>query len=599
MTILISIFILVLLFTLAVSKNAGSKLPPRDLAGALAMAGFGLAKLGWMTWPVLQIHLMCTQAAPEARNGWSAFMGMVSFALLPWLVISGVSNLVGSIWMLYKREASPWVVNPFGAKSFVEFWTRWAPPSPSEEGARAQSMAAGAILLTLMVIYCRAADWPGGLMLWVLLQGGLILLDMWLVRQRWWTVRTPALIRMILVTAVSVLSLSMVYAGEWHEALQEWTLMVRPPADTLSTMLLDQRLTTTRVCWVMWLSVPAATLVPALPWWLAQGRWARRLAVGTGLFLLVGQVSLETARHIPGTGQQIAQETDLWFDSDGRNDVSIGKDGWLYPQRELDRFTQRRTEAGMAEEVVVLGKKLKKQGAALLLIPVPDKLWLYPEPILPAKYWHPIYPPGYKAELKRLREAGVDVLDLTDTLLWDNRERKPLYFQQDSNWRAEAMKELAVHTARHIRKTYPDVVRDETPLVEAEFIQREDIGDLARALTPVAPERHWSLESTQMVGLRGLKDAETPILVMGGSLTRIYDAPGRPFGPAPGVKSPAPAGWPTQLGALLGRRLERAPGSQRQDQTSSRPKEKIFIVEPELPLEDKKLIIWVVRAGEL
>ena len=230
-----------------------------------------------------------------------------------------------------------------------------------------------------------------------------------------------------------------------------------------------------------------------------------------------------------------------------------------------------------------LQELLKAQGAQLLVLPVPDKIMLFPEPILWAKYWAAMLPANYKAELERLRAGGVDVLDMTEKL-WEQRDRLPLYSPQDSFWRAEAMKEIAVQTSRHIRKTYPQVVRDETPLIDAVFMERHDVGDLARALAGEKAASFWETESVSMVGIRGLTGAQdSPVLVVGGPMIRVFDDPNLSFPPTD--PQDAPAAWPTQLGALIGRSLEVAPETSLRSLTER--------------IQGKKLVVWVVRAGEL
>ncbi|MEN3942821.1 hypothetical protein WJU23_16095 [Prosthecobacter sp. SYSU 5D2] len=451
----------------------------------------------------------------------------------------------------------------------MDFWSRWGPGARPEFPAW-RSVLAGVAMVMLLSLH----GFSEGLVIWLLLHGLLIVLDFLLGRHAGWF-RVPRQARGVLGVCLFVLSMPLIYKGSWAAAVEEWRVLFNPPAETVYALFLDRRLTTWQVGWVMWGAVLTAVAVPGYSWWMERPQPVRKAVRGLGLFCCFAFVAFLAGLAIPGFSQPLR-----WWDA---VPVYSGNDGWLYPIEEIDRLTQKRKKPGLAEKVLSLKKELEQQGAKLLLLPVPDKVSLYPEPVLPATYWAPVLQPGYKEELERLRAAGVDVLELPVSF-WDMKNRQPFYFKQDSHWTAETMKEVAVLTSRHIRKTYPQVVKEETPMVDAQFIERQDIGDLARALTGANSEDEWEAESTQMVGLRGLEDTfGSPVLVMRSSLVRVFDDHKLSFHPN-SVKD-APAAFPTQLGALLGRPLEVT--------------DKAW---PDFSIpryQGKKLVIWVVRAGEL
>lgn len=635
-SILIIALSLLLLFLLALIQGW---LKPKALGGdetepqwreSLVWGGFALTRL-LLAGKVLEIFLLSVTAAPEARNGWSAFLGMVSFALLPWLFLGFLSDL--------RIKQGRWggegfVRDPFWATGYLDFWRRFGVPLSFTAQNRRYLMVLAIMAVTMFTLWWVVDPWAGGpwaggpwhsgIPVWLGLQGILLLLDYGLAA---WLQRVPRVWRSMGVTLLYMAGLPLLYMGGWEAALREWALVFNPPADTLYTLFLDRLLTRPSVCWTLWLAILIAVAMPGLRWWLIQKSRVRRLAVVTGYALLALYLMDWGLVRFSGPGRRWVQEARLWLSlAEGAGQVCRGADGWLYPKHELDRFTQKRDSPGMAEKVMELQGRLKWQGAELLLVMVPDKVWLYPEAVLPGKYWQPIYPPGYEAELKRLRDAGVDVLDFSDTLLWENRRRMPLYFKQDSGWRAEAMKEMAVMTARHVRKTYPAVVRNETPLISGHFIQRQDVGDLAWRLTPMSASLHWPQETTQMVGLTGLTDdGSDPVLLIGGDLMRMYDDDTLSFGPQKNSAFP-PAGWPTQLGASLGRKLTLAdqPWGEKRAHTpwyysslnalSYRMGVMLAQREAENPqpscqeerenalsklLTGKKLVIWLLRGGEL
>lgn len=561
----------------------------RQVASGLAHMGHGLFQL-FLAAGLADIVHLCTGASPAAASGWSAFIAMVAFAAFLPLVLGGWLSLaiLGPLQMA-GYEWPDMIRKPFWAGGFSGFWGRWMAAADEATRSRWQLpvMAAAAVLAASLLVLKNPPH--TGHALWLGWQTGLIALSPWLASVRLWQ-KLPHGVRCALVTALYALSMPLLYTEGPVAAWGEWVRLFNPPAETLYTVFLDGRLTTARVCWLLWLAVISLLAVPEFRWWLQQEKWQRRVAFSFGFaFLLLGclamcaSVKTSFLRPVARAGHELRR----FLNGDGNRQVFEGKEGWLYPVAELDRLTQKHARGGKAEAVLQLQAKLKAASPrppALLVLLVPDKLALYPEAVLPAKYEFPVLPPGHASRLAELRAAGVDVLDQTDRL-WDERRRKPLYFAQDSHWTAEAMKELAVQTSRHIRKQYPAVIREETPLVDAAYLQREDVGDLARKLDGSFAEERWEKESDHMVGLRGLvADKQGPVFTMGGALMRVYDDPGLSFPPS-GPLDP-PAAWPTQLGALIGQGLSTA--------DEDLPAEVLL-----LAAQGKKLIVWVVRSGEL
>jgi len=551
----------------------------RDITGSLARVGYGLVKLLYLLVLLEEVFSLSLTAAPSTKTSWASFIGMVSFTGMLYLLVSGTADVYAGLLRLVKYELPEVTRDPFWADGFMDFWGRWGTVAePEPPSFRSALNRCGLVLLTVVI-------WGGfnhGMGVWMVLQAGLIYADSRLATNLVWTTRVPRLVRRALTVLLFTLSTPLLYAGTLEAAVQEWTRLFNPPSETLYSVFLDQRLTTPRASWLLWAAVLVTLATPGLRWWMGQGPRLRLAVKATGLFFLGMSMFICLEPILPG----IAVRLVLGLYPDGRNGVVIGNDGRLYAKRDLDIFTQRRSEPTSVDAILALKQHLQAQGTGLLVLPVPEKLTLYPEPILPGKYWTPVLPPDYRAGVDRLRAAGVDVLDLSGKL-WDQRNRLPLYFKQNSLWRAEAMKEIAVLTSRHIRKTYPQAVRDETPLIDAVFIERQDVGELAKTLDFANAARFWSAEVTQMVGLRGLKGGETsPVLVIGGTLIRVYDDPSLSFGPASATEPPS--AFPTQLGALLGQGLDIMDES------------KVQTADPSFPrTQGKKLVIWVIRAGDL
>jgi hypothetical protein len=571
------ILLLAILLAAAGGKIWKGRTDGWDVSGGMMRIGYGLAKGLLLALPLYEIHCVCVQASSEARNGWSAFIGMLTFALLPVLGFSAIGDVFSGLGMLVKIQPMRLVRDPFWAGGVMDFWCRWGAQSPNSRPSVVIALK-GLAVATLLT-------WRGlseGLAAWMALHASMIMLDYWLGGRLGWLPRVPRLVQGVMAVGLYILSTPLVYMGSLAGAWEEWNRLFNPPAGTVYSLFLDRRLTTPRTCGLIWVALLTVIALPSMPWWSMQGKMVRRGAKSMGLIFLGGFVLL-SGMSLTGIGRGVSSRVVFGWHGDGNNGVHRGDDGWLYPIHEIDRMTQKRQKPGLAEEVLRLKKELEEKGTKLLLLPVPDKVTLYPEPVLPAKYWVPVLHPGYINEVESLRAAEVDVLDLT-THFWGRRHSRPFYFKQDSHWMAEAMKEVAEQTARHIRKTYPQVVKDETPMVDAVFMERRDVGDLAWTLNPGYAKDNWSEEISQMVGLRGLNGGEgSPVLVIGGSLVRVFDDPRLTFGLQ--LPGDAPAAFPVQLGALIGRAVDVADEGLRDEYVRRS--------------EGKKLVIWVVRAGAL
>lgn len=550
----------------------------RHFLGTLAGLGWGGAKLGFAQELTL-IFQQSFHAAPVAVSGWSTFVSMMSFGLGFYLTVSGVGDALDGLARLLGRSCPPLLSQPFWAASWRDFWGRWGVPSAESTVTFRDGCLRCAWFL---VSVCIWSGYRSGMGSWMILQMLLLKLDSWLDRRCFWQTRIPHGLKSLLITGLFILTLPLLYSGGLQAALEEWSHLFFSPFETFNSALLRARLSTSQVIWILWLGV-AFLFAPSVSWILNRGARWRHAVVTAGIVLLI-MVSLIFIAHLslaPVSVRRLGLQLHQYFHPDGNAVVSIGSEGWLYPRAEVDRMTQKRPDgAGLLHAVLELHSQIHAHGATLLVLPVPDKIMLRPEPLLPGNYPGPIYPPGYHEALKQLRTAGVEILDLAP-MLWDQRNRRPLHFHQDSHWRWDGMKEIAIQTARYLRQKHPQVILDKTPLVDATFIDRQDVGDLGHALSV---EHTRSPERVQMVGLRGLTGGDSsPVLVVGGELIRVYDDSQLSFGPR--TLTDAPTGFPIQLGALIGRAVDTV---DEYDLQSLRKQ-----------AQGKKLLVWVVRSREL
>src|SRR5690606_36958627 len=124
-------------------------------------------------------------------------------------------------------------------------------------------------------------------------------------------------------------------------------------------------------------------------------------------------------------------------------------------------------------------------------------------------------------KLAALETAGIKVLDPA-AALWEARRRQPPCFRQDRHWTPEAMKQTALAVAARVRRDWPRLVADTTPLVDARVLERAAVGDLALDLLGDLAETRLGVESATLVALLGLPaDRQSPVLVVGDHLRRV------------------------------------------------------------------------------
>ena len=264
--------------------------------------------------------------------------------------------------------------------------------------------------------------------------------------------------------------------------------------------------------------------------------------------------------------------------NEGNREVFLGREGRLFDQVELDRIVDvTRTGSPASATLTEFAAGLKKRDIPLLLVAVPERVTIYPDAMRGSKYRDAVPSAGEVARLEALRQSGIEFIDLTQTF-WEMRGQKDAFFAQDSHWTPDAMKTTALLVERHIREKHPGLADDETPLIRATIKTPRDAGDLARKLDLLFPQIQLGEEQADMVSFPDTEmTGESPILLMGTDLIRIFDDPALGFG------GDSDAGFITQLGLLMGRPVEVA------DWPDS---------SPDL-LEGRKLVVLVLSMSEV
>ena len=567
--------VLLLVAVATLRRTEGAEAPLKS--EALGRLGYGLAKICLLVLPLEWLMHLVLQGEPQAVSGKAWWLAAMTQTCQLFLLITGAADVVAGFSGLKGWRVQEMHHAPLRAGGFADLWRRLMPGLLSQGGAAVQCVP------VLVLVAGAAALWHGtitGASVWFVLHYLLLMLEGWRRRPLLAPLATP--LRVIGVLLILSVSNVLLFSTGLQEALQNWHSMFTDARPTVYSLLLDKRITSSWLQGVLVLAILVCVALPRLGWLLGLPLRTWRV-IGILLLPVCLLLALRESPQIPAAVRTASQWPLSWFFGEGSSRVHLGYDGWLFPQRELDRRTLRRKEAGLAGPLTSLAAELKARGIPLLLVAVPAKIAMHPDQMLRAEYPAAVQPPGFKALLESLNHAGIDVVDLAPAL-WSRLVKAPSHYAADSHWTFETMKESAGLVARRIREKHSALYVEETPLINATILERSTPGDLALELLPFGAEKMFGREHAQLVSIRGLEpDKGSPVLLAGGGLLRVFEEASASFGLGDGVAQRA--GFPTQLAALLGRPLD-----VRTD------------LEPPAVLEaaaGKKLIVLVVEADRL
>lgn len=551
----------------------------QDRSRALAQLGFGLAKICLLALPLEWLGYLFQHGEPLAVSGKAVWLAALAQTCQIFLVITGVADAVAGIAGLRGQAVAEMHHSPCRAGAFDGMWRRLMPGL-----VRARVPYSLECVPVMLLVAGAAALWHGdvtAVAVWLVIHYLLVMLEG--LRQKPLFAPLPLPLRVILVLLVTWVTSVLLISPNFTSAVANMKLMFASTKPTLYSLLLDKRLTSGWLQFMLLFSVITCVGLPRLGWVLEQPIKSWR-AIGVCLMPLSLLLVVRESAHTPGFLRQAAQWPVTWLFSEGNSRVHVGYEGWLFPIRELDRRTLSRRESGAGDELVKLAAELKVHQVPLMVVTVPAKLALYPDQMLRAEYAGPVQPPGLSQEVGKLQVAGIDVLDPAPAL-WQRLVKDDSHYASDSHWTFEAMKEVAAAVAKRIREKHPQLYLEETPLINATILERTDAGDLAKEFLPLGARRLFADEDEQLVSIRGLDhDAKSPILVLGDEAVRVFEDASASFGNREGLDQKA--GFASQLAVLLGRSLD----------VKSLPKP---LSELSGQMKTKKLIIIVIPTDDL
>ena len=123
-----------------------------------------------------------------------------------------------------------------------------------------------------------------------------------------------------------------------------------------------------------------------------------------------------------------------------KNKVVSGNDGWLFYEPELT-YMQNALPGENVEAVAGFDRTLRERGMALFVVPVPNKIDIYPEKFSAFPASHPVKS-GRRELIRDLEEAGVRVIDLVPPFDSAKAAGCMVFNEFESHWTAQGM-ELA------------------------------------------------------------------------------------------------------------------------------------------------------------
>lgn len=269
----------------------------------------------------------------------------------------------------------------------------------------------------------------------------------------------------------------------------------------------------------------------------------------------------DTTTDFRGTARTLAAEAE-----DAGVVTIVGRNGWLFFAPELRHASlgafwgSRAAEVSRARRpdaadplpaIVDFKEQLDGVGVELLLVPVPPKSVIYPDMVSSALVVSSPtqrLDPDHQAFYALLRDAGVDVLDLTESFL-ANRDPPdgPIYCRHDTHWSGVGcvLAGMEIAAAVRARSWYPaDVARED---YEARWRDASITGDLTRDLDERQPAERLRLREIRRASpARELlePDPGSSIVLLGDSHNLVFHAGGD--------MHTVGAGLPDQLALELG-----------------------------------------------
>lgn len=332
---------------------------------------------------------------------------------------------------------------------------------------------------------------------------------------------------------------------------------------------------------------------------------------------------LEQAPYAKTIRRHTQEKLTTWF-GEGNAKTVIGSKGRLYLQAAIDGLVgygplKPEPDSVMKDPdrpvwtpplpvIEKFAAQLKERGIELMLVPVPVKPMIYPEDIGRGNFSGPVRHRDQEALYTELREAGVEVVDLSD-IFWAMKKDGLVYLKQDTHWTQSTMRRAAAEVAARIKaKQWFAGLKGDLE-TDGQSEQRTHDGDLVVLLDLAKPDELFDPESQSLEiihdrssGGRVGNNKQSPIVLLGDSFVNIFDAPRLGFGDPNweekddnDIQPPIGAGFAQHLAAQLGTALDIYTA----DGGGATGVRKEFADRPDNQVRAKKIVVWVIASRDL
>jgi hypothetical protein len=162
------------------------------------------------------------------------------------------------------------------------------------------------------------------------------------------------------------------------------------------------------------------------------------------------------------------------------NTIVPGKDGWLFFKPELD-YAVLPIPSEDAQSIIDYDRLLREKGIALIVVPIPNKLEIYPEKFSWITVPHPVKP-ELSELLRQLQKAGVIVVDLIPPF---ERAKKDfiVYDPAESHWTSLGIEVAAREIGKRVDSLLAVRGIPQTTIYSTRDTIRLCYGDLLQKLT--------------------------------------------------------------------------------------------------------------------
>lgn len=267
--------------------------------------------------------------------------------------------------------------------------------------------------------------------------------------------------------------------------------------------------------------------------WRRWGEWLRERPAGEAVRAIDGDFDRRFLLRFAAVA--LTEQTPVLKGKIYGGEITEGKDGFLFS----DEDTQVCTAAGFLHprfprpgealgRIVEFDKQLKARGVHLLVVPVPAKATLYPDRLDP-KYEvsrGPLVNVDQGRWFEKLREAGVDALDVTPAL-WAHREDdgKLVCYPADTHWTDYGKRVAAGVIAEHLKEVTAGMPRARGYRTRVTSVNVE--GNMVEPGLRAAP-RAYREEVVELYDEEGKyrPGVEAPVMLIGDSQAELGVAAG-------------------------------------------------------------------------